>query len=84
MTLRRTLVVTRTDEPMGLRLLSALVLAWDALPDEIQARLLRDAALLHNGFPNATVLPARIMAFVDLHKEQSCSGLPSTGVRLPA
>ncbi len=56
-----------------MRLLSALVLGWDALPEEIQICLLNHAALMRSGFPNATVLPARIMAFVDLHKKElSC------------
>jgi hypothetical protein len=73
MRLRHTLEVTETDEPIALRLLSALVLGWDVIPVEVQVLLLRDAALMRSGFPNATVLPARIMAFVDLHKEPSCA-----------
>ena len=72
MTLRHTIEVTIANEPIALRLLSALVLRWDSLPDEIQLCLLHDAALMRSGFPNASVLPARIMAFVDLHKELSC------------
>jgi hypothetical protein len=75
MTLPHTIEVLKADEPIALRLLSALVLGWDALPEKIQLCLLNDAALMRSGFPNATVLPARIMAFVDLHKnELSCIG----------
>src|SRR4051812_45935336 len=70
MTLRHTLEVTQANEPIALRLLSALVLGWDSLPEEIQLCLLHDAAKMRNGFPNSSVLPARIMAFVDAHKEQ--------------
>jgi hypothetical protein len=73
-TLQHTVEIEKADEPIALRLLSALILGWDALPDEIQVRLLRDAALMGCGFPNATVLPARIMAFVGLHKKPSCVG----------
>jgi hypothetical protein len=88
MRLQHTVEVTKTDEPIALRLLSALVRGWDEIPTELQIRLLRDAALLRNGFPNATVLPARIMTFVDLHKESQdtvhtaadpVEGLPATG-----
>lgn len=74
MGMQHTLEVTKADEPIALRLLSALVPGWDAIPDEIQFRLLRDAALMRNGFPNASVLPARILAFVDQKKAPSSVG----------
>jgi hypothetical protein len=47
----------------------ALVLGWDALPLEIQIRLLRDASLMDHGFPNTTMLPKTILAFIEQHKE---------------
>ena len=71
MGLQHTVEITKADEPIALRLLSALVLGWDTIPTEIQFRLLRDAALMRSGFPNASVLPARMMAFVDQHKAPS-------------
>jgi hypothetical protein len=57
------------NEPVASRLLSALVLGWDALPLEIQIRLLRDASLMDHGFPNTTMLPKTILAFIERHKE---------------
>ena len=57
------------NEPVASRLLSALVLGWDALPLEIQIRLLRDASLMDRCFPNATMLPKTILAFIERHKE---------------
>jgi hypothetical protein len=59
MALQTTVKVAIADEPVALRLLSALVLGWDALPLEIQIRLLRDASLMDHGFPNTTMLPKR-------------------------
>jgi hypothetical protein len=75
-----TLDVTTPDEPIALRLLSALVLGWDDLPAEIQVRLLGDAALLRNGFPNSTVLPAKLMGFVDKHKRQRPQGPAASAI----
>jgi hypothetical protein len=85
MGLQHTVEITKADEPIALRLLSALVLGWDAIPAEIQFRLLRDAALMRSGFPNTTVLPARIMAFVDLHKETPsvANGTADLGASVP-
>jgi hypothetical protein len=69
MALQSTVKVASADEPVALRLLSALVLGWDALPLGTQIHLLRDASLMRDGFPNTTVLPTTIVAFIELHKE---------------
>jgi hypothetical protein len=69
MALQSTVKVAMADEPVALRLLSALVLGWDALPLETQIRLLRDASLMHHSFPNTTMLPKTILAFIERHKE---------------
>jgi hypothetical protein len=66
---QQTLKIAPIHEGAALRLLSALVLGWDALPPDTQLRLLRDAALMQNGFPNASVLPKTIVAFIERHKE---------------
>ena len=55
MALQTTVKVAIADEPVALRLLSALVLGWDALPLETQIRLVRDASLMDHGFPNTTM-----------------------------
>jgi hypothetical protein len=67
--LQQTLKIEPIHEAAGLRLLSALVLGWDALPLDTQLRLLRDASLMQNGFPNVSVLPKTIVAFIERHKE---------------
>ena len=69
MPLQSTVKVVSADEPAALRLLSALVLGWDELPLETQIRLLRDASLMSDGFPNTTVLPMKIIDFIERHKE---------------
>lgn len=69
MALQSTVKVAIADAPVASRLLSALVLGWDALPLETQVSLLRDASSMQDGFPNATVLPKTIVAFIERHKE---------------
>jgi hypothetical protein len=69
MALQQTLKIAPIHEAAALRLLSALVLGWDALPLDTQLRLLREASLMQNGFPNASVLPKTIVAFIEHHKE---------------
>jgi hypothetical protein len=61
------LVVAKNDEQVALRLLSAVVLGWGAIPMATQGRLIRDAALMHNGSPNADSMPANILAFITQH-----------------
>jgi hypothetical protein len=62
------LVVSKGDENIALRLVSAVVLGWDAIPLATQGRLIRDAALMHNGHPNAELMPANILAFITMHR----------------
>jgi len=71
MALQSTVNVAIADEPVALRLVSALVLGWDALPLETQIRLVRDASLMDHGFPNTTMLPKTILAFIERHKEDA-------------
>jgi hypothetical protein len=69
------LVVTKDDEHVALRLLSAVVLGWQAIPMATQGRLIRDAALMHNGDPNADSMPANILAFITQHGGGLATGL---------
>ena len=65
---KRTLVVAVADEHIALRLVSALVLAWDQVPLTTQGRLISDAARMLDGPVDTVSLPAAILAFIDLHK----------------
>jgi hypothetical protein len=40
-----------------------------------QGRLIRDAALMHNGDPNADSMPANILAFITQHGGGLATGL---------
>jgi hypothetical protein len=62
------LIVMPSDAHLANRLLSALILAWDDVPFATQCLLIRDAALMHNGNPNSTTMPAQLLAFIDTHK----------------
>jgi hypothetical protein len=62
------LVVATNDQYIALRLVSAMVLGWDAIPLATQGRLIRDAALMHNGNPDANVMPAKILEFINMHR----------------
>ena len=62
------LIVGKNDEHIALRLLSAVVLGWDEIPFATQGRFIRDAALMHNGSPNADSMPANILAFITMHR----------------
>jgi hypothetical protein len=64
----RALVVAKQDEHIALRLVSAMVLGWEAIPLATQGRLIRDAALMHDGDPNADLMPANILAFIMMHR----------------
>jgi hypothetical protein len=72
----RALIVAKDDEYVALRLLSAVVLGWDAIPMATQGRLIRDAALMHNGDPEATFMPAKILAFIATHRDCLGTVLP--------
>jgi hypothetical protein len=65
---RHTLKIADADRGLALRLVSALIFAWDLVPLATQGRLLRDAALMHDGKPNAVELPALLLAFIEMHK----------------
>jgi hypothetical protein len=66
------LVVAKDDQHIALRLVSAMVLGWDAIPLATQGRLIRDAALMHNGNPDANVMPTKILEFINTHREGAC------------
>jgi hypothetical protein len=72
----RALIVAKNDEHVALRLLSAVVLGWDAIPMATQGRLIRDAALMHNRDPEATFMPAKILAFIATHRDCLGTVLP--------
>ena len=74
--MQETLKIAPLDEAVALRLLSALVLGWDKLPLATQEWLPCEAALLHTGFPSATVLPAEIMSFIKLQQTAEKPGTP--------
>jgi hypothetical protein len=65
---RHTLKIADADRGLALRLISALIFAWALVPFATQGRLLRDAALMHDGKPNAVELPAELLAFIEMHK----------------
>ena len=67
---QRALVVAIRYEHMALRLLSALIQGWDAVPFATQGWILRDAALMVDGSPDAIDLPAQLLEFINLHKGQ--------------
>jgi hypothetical protein len=65
---KKTISVALIDEPIALRLVSALVLAWDLVPLATQGRLISDASLMQDGAPNANSLPDQILSFINAHK----------------
>jgi hypothetical protein len=64
----RTLVVAKSDEHIALRLISAMVLGWDAIPLATQGRLIRDASLMQNGDADANLMPGNILAFINMQR----------------
>jgi hypothetical protein len=69
---QRALVVATRYEHMALRLLSALIQGWDAVPLATQGWILRDAALMVDGQADADAvdLPAQLLEFINLHEGQ--------------
>jgi hypothetical protein len=64
---QKTLAISTDDEPLALRLLSALILGWDRLQFADQGWLLRDAFVMLDGgsFPP----PDALLAFVNTYKD---------------
>jgi hypothetical protein len=68
------LKIAPIHEAAALRLLRALVLGWDRVSSATQEWLLSEAAILHAGFPSATVSPAEIMSFIKLQQTAEKAG----------
>jgi len=66
------LIITEGDRKTALRLLSALVISWDALPPIVQGRLLSDSCQI-DGDGTALSFPATVLAFIAKHKEHELS-----------
>jgi len=66
------LVVTEADRKTALRLLSALVIGWDAIPPVVQGRLLSDSCHI-DGDGTALSFPAAVLAFITKHKDRQLS-----------
>ena len=66
---RSALRIAKGEEDLALRLLSALIQGWDGVPVATQGWILRDASLMADGQADAIELPARLLAFINLHKE---------------
>ena len=47
--MRQALIIKKKDEHLAIRLVSALVYAWNDVPLATQGRLLHDAALMDDG-----------------------------------
>jgi hypothetical protein len=71
---KRTSVIATADEPLALRLVSALMQGWDSVPLATRRRILRDAALMDDGEPNAIELPTKLLALINLHKGGTSAG----------
>ena len=63
---QRTIEIAASDEPLALRLLSAVVLGWDRIPISMQGWILRDAFMMMNG--EQLDRPESLMEFVYAHR----------------
>ena len=66
------LIVTEDDRQIALRLLSAVVIGWDAIPPVVQGRLLLQSCQI-DGDGTALSFPAAVLAFIAKHKERQLS-----------
>jgi len=64
---QRTIEIAPSDEPLALRLLSAVVLGWDRIPISMQGWILRDAFMMMNG--EQLDRPESLMEFVYAHRD---------------
>jgi hypothetical protein len=64
---QKTLAISKDDEPLALRLLSAVILGWDRLQLADQGWLLRDAFVMLDG--EASPPPEALLAFINAYKD---------------